>query len=229
MEWFVGVLGVAAAVVIPIYLHRLRYPRRELRFAVVREPEPGFWQLRVWATGRADIPSASYDAARPIAFRLAAPSSARGEILVEGGPLPDRLGLEWIDAREFQIAPQLLRSEFSCVARFFCHVHPMVTVENPLIDIPVKRDSKVESSKFKAVDYRISATKRRSQVTALKVAVWLTSGSFVLFVVGVSVYVVNEPLGLSLGTPGMLLLPVGLVMLAVIGIRRTIGIPRSDD
>lgn len=70
-------LGVAAAVGIPILLHRASHPKRELRYSIVQvDRTAGTWRVLVWSAARADIPSALYDSDLPIVFRFDPPVSA---------------------------------------------------------------------------------------------------------------------------------------------------------
>ncbi|MCS0646699.1 hypothetical protein [Curtobacterium flaccumfaciens] len=210
-----GILGFLAAVVIPMYLHRQKYPRRELRYAILRDDAPGIWRLRIWSTSRADIPSATFDDARPIIFTFSRAVADKGP-----GPSMGRRATEWIAPTELAIAPQLLRTDFSSTVIFSAHEPFSLQVENSLIDVPVSRDTKVETYGIPRVEVAIRNTRTKSRISALAIVLWLTAVSFALFVLGLSVATYDDKLGEALGIPGMLLLTLSLVALLVIGLRR---------
>lgn len=71
-------------------------------------------------------------------------------------------------------------------------------------------------------------SRARAHVTLLMISLWLTSASFALFVVGLALSFVDANLGAGLGIPGMLLFPIGAIMLLIAVIRRLIIRRRSQ-
>lgn len=220
MEFVIGLLGVLAAVVIPVYLHQKNHPRRELRYAIV-SAERSSWRLMIWSTGRADIPSASFDAERPIVFTFSSPVHVidvhRRSHLIVSSPM------------EIQLPARLLHRDFTDELALTADAPFNVRVDHPLIDIPLVHDQKVEQAAAPATQERaVRKSRARAHVTLLMISLWLTSASFALFVVGLALSFVDANLGAGLGIPGMLLFPIGAIMLLIAVIRRLIIRRRSQ-
>jgi hypothetical protein len=221
MDIVIGLLGVLAAVAIPVYLHVQSHPRRELRYAVVHElpmrlvPGPAHWRLIVWSTGRADIPSTSFDAGRPIVFRFTSPVET---VATETHPSQPMLSLA--TSTEAHVPARLLHKDFARVLVVAVDAAFDVQVENPLIDIPIVRDLKVERATVAAQDRAVSKSRARGHITTLRVAVWVTGTSFVMFVTGLTLSLLNSPIGAGIGIPGLFLgMPVGVILLIIAGLR----------
>jgi hypothetical protein len=219
MEFVIGLLGVLAAVIIPVYLHRKNHPRRELRYAVVPVGERR-WRLMLWSTGRADIPSASFDAGRSIVFKFSSPVlvDERSEDVARGfysdaGP-----------ATELHFPARLLHRDFADEVFLTANAPFDVRVDHPLIDIPFVNDRKVEQAAAPSKQAQVVRRSRaRANVSLLMVSLWLTGASFALFVLGLALSFADADLGAGLGIPGMLLLPVGIIMIAIAVIRRLVA------
>lgn len=212
-------MGVLAAVVIPVYLHQKNHPRRELRYAIVSDGQSR-WRLIVWSTGRADIPSASFDAERPIVFSFSSP------VRVIGGPVgtASRASLVVASSTEVHLPARLLHRDFADELVLTAVAPFDVRVDHPLIDIPLVHDGKVEQVAAPSMQARaVRRSRARAHVTLLMVSLWLTCASFALFVVGLALSFADANLGAGLGIPGMLLLPVGAVLMLIAAIRRLVA------
>jgi len=227
MEIVVALLSVLAAFVIPIYLHCQNHPRREIRYAVARasaedtQRDPSAMRLAVWSTGRADIPSAQFDGQHPIVFSFSSPVTAMypavpGDVTHPWTPVART-------SQEFVIPTRLIHRDFRAEYVFTPSNPFHVQVLNPLVDIRILRDVKAEKAAPATQEREINKSRARAQVSLLVIAGWVTGISFVLFVIGVSVSAADANLGVGIGGPGLLLFPVGLVMLGVAGANRLLA------
>ena len=229
MEIVFTLLSVVAAFVIPIYLHRQNHPRRELRYAVGRastedtQRDPAALRLAVWSTGRADIPSTQFDGQHPITFSFSSPVTPLRPTV------PSHATHPWAPtvrtSQEFAIPARLIHRDFRAEFVFTPSSPFHLAVLNPLIDIRIIRDVKAESSAPATQERAINRSRARAQVSLLSIATWVTAISFVLFFIGVAVSGADSNLGAGIGGPGLLLFPVGLVLLIVAGVNR--GLARS--
>lgn len=219
MEFVIGLLGVLAAVIIPVYLHRKNHPRRELRYAVVPAGERR-WRLMLWSTGRADIPSSSFDAGRSVVFKFSTPV----QIVEQSEDVVKGFYSDPTCATELFFAARLLHSDFADEVFLTAGAPFDVRVDHPLIDIPFVKDSKVEQAVAPSRQAQVVRQSRaRANVSLLMVSLWLTGASFALFVLGLGLSFADADLGAGLGIPGMLLLPVGIVMFIIAMIRRLVA------
>lgn len=230
MELIIGLIGVVSGVAIPIYLHLKSHPKREIRYAVtpvMNGSRAGLpeWRVALWSSGRADIPSALFDSARPIVMRFSNPVSVL-ESTASGGLIEPFRSNSPVD---LALPAQLLRQEFRAEARFSVAGWFDLSVENPIIGVELVRDRKAEGLPPARQERAVQQSKKRSRITFLRIATWLTVASFAMFVVGVTLVAVKIDAGTGIGIPGMLLTPVGLVLLAIAGIRNLIARLRENN
>lgn len=216
MELFVGLLTVAATIGIPVLLHRASHPKRELRYAVtLANASTGTWRVVIWSAARADIPSSLYDGDRPIIFRFSVPvvsGSVTSSLL--DGPL-------WVSETELHLGPRLLHTDFQASAEFSTSRAFDVKVDKTLIDVSIVEDRAVANTPQPRQIAAVERSQARARLTLRTVWSYVLIGSFVLFVVGLSLSLGGiEPLGTSLGGASLVLFPVGLVLLLIDGIRR---------
>ncbi len=157
------VVGVAIGAIAAVYTAVTYYranPKRRLEFAVevvrlvsapteiknldvrlngLQIPDPHLVTLRVFSNSRADIPSDSFDAARPLVFRVEPGgalllSKADGGIHIDGG---EGLGFEWANV---PVRPQLIKKRTSGSITFVSSGKPEIRLlgGSPLIDIDVR-------------------------------------------------------------------------------------------
>lgn len=227
MEIVVALLSVLAAFVIPIYLHRQNHPRREMRYAIGRasaedtQLDPTALRLAVWSTGRADIPSTQFDGQHPITFSFSSPVTPLRPVV------PGHAIHPWAPtvktSQEFVIPARLIHRDFRAEFVFTPSSPFHVMVLNPLVDIRILRDTKAENSPPATQERAINKSRARAQVSLLSIAAWGTGISFVLFFIGVAVSGVDSNLGAGIGGPGLILFPVGLVLLAIAGVNRLLA------
>ncbi|MBD5380520.1 hypothetical protein ACR8AL_00095 [Clavibacter sepedonicus] len=222
MENLIGIIGVMVAFAISIYSHRQNHPKRELRYAIApwspqADTSDGtLMRLLVWSTGRADIPSAQFDSGHPIVFVFSAPVSPQFGV-TETAP-------QWSPAftspTEFRIPTRLLRTDFRVQVPFQASEPFLVTVSNPLIDVPILRDLKAEKTTVASQEHAIQKSRARARVSLLAIASWLTAISFITLIVGAAISGNDETLGAGIGIPGMLAFPICLALLGVAGFKR---------
>lgn len=177
MDWaiFWGAVGAIAGLAaltglyFAIRTYRRQFARRELQYSVsavqlinegaadarlrvmlgdVELAQPHLLTVTIRSTSRVDIPSASFDAGRPLIFSVSPHIVSMGSIAAG----TDTIQLSWagvdIDgaARSVEMPPQLIRpdarGEFSAVV----DGPPHVSVTSPIIDVPVVHLSSVSKS-----------------------------------------------------------------------------------
>jgi uncharacterized membrane protein len=227
MEFTIGLLGAIVAVVIPIYLQRMEHPRRQLRYSLVSTVENSpansevIFRLLAWSAGRADIPSGLFDSGRNIIFHFDAPVA-----VVETATAPVKLGphFELTGPTELLIAAQLLHHDFSAEITLSARVLPRVLVDNPLIDVRITRDMRVEKSPAPArQDRAVARSRARARVSLMLISVWLTVVSAVMVIAGSLITTVNNSVGTGIAIPALLVFPVAVIMLIVAALRKFIA------
>lgn len=164
----IGVVAIAAAVGVPIWIYRRQSPKRELWYSVTsysflspKDPElsaritvqldgkpladPYVTTFRLWSTGRADIPSTSFDGNKPLVFNL----GTRFLSLVgqrekdEHSDVTVRIN----ESGTFSLDPTLLRKKYATELRVVTDGPPKhdVLLTNPLVDIDVRRVEDLEA------------------------------------------------------------------------------------
>lgn len=235
MEVVLGIIGSLVAVFIPIYVQRRDHPRREFRYGIVSVPTPpaestelvaraSRVRFLLWSTGRADIPSSRFDAGLPIVFRFTAPVR-----LVSADFGPGALSARtprFVDDQTLQIDPQIIHQDFSLVLTLQPKAPFDVTIENPLIDVRIVRDLKVESLDPTRQARGVQRSKERSHISLVTLAVWLTVGGFVISIAGSLLTLAAPVPGTIIVGVATLIFPTGLVMLIVAGVRGLVGIVR---
>lgn len=140
LEIVVAVLSLLATIasVVPIYIGYLRNnPKRLLLIAVRLDPlDSEQWRIDVTLRnqGKADIPSDSFDAGRPIEVLLG--RDARGLDWADNGSRSDRWALT--ERPSVVFSPGLLKKGSDLAASVIVSGRPDVRIEAPLRDIPVK-------------------------------------------------------------------------------------------
>jgi len=226
MEIAFGVIGLLVAAIVPFYIQRQNHPKRELRYAVVlvKNKNTNFSQtgsvvkLRVWATGRADIPSALFDDHQPIIFRFSAPVTVLEQDLGPG--IASSRVPKFRTPQLLYIEPQLIHQDFSISLILEPQAPFSLTIENPLVDVLIRRDIKVEGLAPARQEREVQRSKAKAHITLMSVAIWIMIATFALFVVGISVSFVDSDTGAAFGVPSILLFPVGVVLLLVAVVRR---------
>jgi hypothetical protein len=233
METLLGLLAIASGIGIPIYLQRKEHPRRELRYAVnaisAAETSQGrgaIYSLRIWSTSRADISSMTFDDGRDLVFSASQPLMLPIEETSRGGEC-DPLCL--LDPFRIALKPQLLHTEFDTRLCFYAP-HPFfLQVVNPLIDVRVVRDAKVEAAGPSREQRAVARTRKKAHVSLFGVGLSLTVFGFVLLILGVSLSYVDEALGAQFGIPSILILPVAIPMLIISGVRALASSINADQ
>lgn len=150
----VGALALIG-VVVAIIAYRRQFPKRAVEYSVEVRPlverslpegtievrangtamaDPHFVGFNVWSNSRADIPSASFDAGRPIVFEVTALSTVVVQITTHDLDLE----LETSDGNSsIRLPAQLIRAASRAEITLVCDGKPEITPQSPLIDIPV--------------------------------------------------------------------------------------------
>lgn len=217
MELASSLVGVAAAIVIQIIFHRLTHPKRELRYAVVPlDQAAGTWRVLIWSRARADIPSSLYDSGLPIVFRFDPP--------VAPGPVETTLrGTPVWNAGELLMEPRLLHVDFLASADFYTRQQFNVSVERNLIDVPIIEDRSFPSTSQTGQIRAVQRSKARARLTVRSISVSILVVGLLLFTVGLALGLGGvEPLGTALGGTSLIVIPLGLVTLAIDAVRRLV-------
>ncbi|KQS20861.1 hypothetical protein [Frigoribacterium sp. Leaf186] len=232
MEVALGILGSLIAILIPIYVQRRDHPRREFRYGIVSvSPSPSdsvdattgtsIVRFLLWSTGRADIPSSRFDAGLPIVFRFTVPvhvlSSDFGP-----GTVSARVP-RFVDDKTLQIDPQIIHQDYALAMTLRPSAPFDVMIENPLIDVRIVRDRKVESLDPDRQARGVQRSKERSRISLVTLGLWLTIGGLVGFISGSLLVLSNEVLGAVVVGVATLMLPTGIVLLVVAGVRRLVA------
>ncbi|MBD8540526.1 hypothetical protein [Frigoribacterium sp. CFBP 8751] len=229
MEYVIGLLSVIATVAIPLFVRRRDRPRREVRYGVV-QVVPGIPSqggvpvtlgLQIWSSSRADIPSATFDRGRPIAFRFSAPV----ELLHDG------LG-DWersdrtprlVSPSELHIEPQVMHQDFFISLTLRASEPFFLRVDNPLIDVRVVRDVKVERLAPSRQDRGIQQSRARARVSVLAVGVWAVAACLLLMVTGFFWFLADQEVGAGITTVGVLLFPFAIVLLVSAAVQKIVS------
>jgi len=127
----------------------------------------------------------------------------------------------WVSETELHLGPRLLHTDFRASAEFSTSRAFDVKVDKTLIDVSIVEDRAVANTPQARQIAAVERSQARARLTLRTVWTWVLIGSFVLFVVGLSLSLGGiEPLGTSLGGASLVLFPVGLVLLLIDGIRR---------
>jgi hypothetical protein len=213
-----------------VWLYRQSHPKRVVRYRTEVSPllgdgggamngrltvsmggvpisEPHTVSLTVWSSGRADIPSQTFDRGTPIVFNLGVP-------ILETMPGDPTSGpqIELKSPSELALPPTLLRKGFESRIRVLVDGVPTVTVRHALIDIEVREDLVGETNRV------IERSRKRIPVSTLSVGLVGTTVSLVLLTIGISVTPENSTDGLEWGAPAIILGMISVPVTAVGGI-----------
>lgn len=158
-DTILAVLGIALAVAIPlggVWLRRRQWPKHELWYdlSVTRlkqdagpahqiqlfvgdelVSDPYSVTLRVWSTGRSDVPSAIFDGGEPIRFGMNVPII--GEVSFQLGQDDSRVAPDH-DSSAVILRPGLIRSDFKMTAEFLTDGRPEPKAIHALQNVKVR-------------------------------------------------------------------------------------------
>ncbi|WP_160448284.1 hypothetical protein, partial [Clavibacter michiganensis] len=161
----------------------------------------------------------SFDAGRSIVFRFTSPVEA----VSLQAPLPHPM-LSLATSTEAHVPARLLQKNFAQGMVVATDAAFDVHVENPLIDIPIVRDLKVERATVPSQERAVSRSRARGHITLLRVATWVTCTSFVMFVAGLTLSLLDSPIGAGIGIPGLFLgMPLGVILLVIAALHRLLA------
>lgn len=227
MEFAIGLLGAIVAVVIPVYIQRVEHPRRQIRYSLVLATPDALpssdltFRVLVWSAGRADVPSALFDAGKPIVFHFDTPVTVIENTFASAQPV-DYFELRTPSA--LLISAHLLHHDFSAEITLRAPTLPQVLVDNPLIDVRITRDIKVEKSPAPArQDRAVARSRARARVSLMRISVWLIIVTTVMVIGGSALTIVNNGVGTGIAAPGLIVFPIAVVMLIVAALRRFIA------
>lgn len=239
MEIVIAIASLAAAIFLPLYIHRKTHPIRQLRYTLRAEKmvvggaamanlvtvevdgvplrDPHLVTIDIWSTGRADISSAAFDAGRPIIIEFGTP--------VLNAAYPQAEGVDPVlfvrnpsDKNQLLLPPTLLSRDMTSSVDVLIEGVPSFRLTNPLIDIEI-REAKVEEAVSP-----VMSTRKRARFSMLRLSVWTSGAGFVFFATGLGVSFADPGIGSALGIPGMLVFALGVcavIVTAVIrGVRR---------
>lgn len=222
-------LTLVAGVVVPIWLHRRAHPARQFRYRVgsaralqgfygangadvpltvrvgdevIRDPHT--FAIELWSTGRADVPSTSFDAGAPLVVDVG--------VRILPGTFANQAGhsstvrFAQVSDRELALSPQLLSKSLRVTLTGSTDAAPTVSIRNPLIDVdvlPEERRRSRASNSPSAVASSLRArrenpglalspavaslplSRRRPRISALLITNGLAVASVVLIIVGI--------------------------------------------
>lgn len=99
-------------------------------------PDPHLVRLRLWSTGKADIPSSAFDAALPIRFDLTAPVAGSADFPTVAGF--DSKALE-LSGQQVSIKPTLLRRDCAVEVTLVTSGVPEVSERSSIVDVKLRR------------------------------------------------------------------------------------------
>jgi hypothetical protein len=225
VEIVIGLLTVAATALIPIVVQRRDRPRRQLRYGVVAVPgvatgyvaHSPMVKLSIWSSSRADIPSALFDANRPIIFRFSAPVA-----LSDSGQGPadvSSFAPTLVSPTELHVRPQILHQDFFVSFVLVPSAPFHLAVENSLIDVRVVRDIKVESLGESRQSRGVQRSQARARLSFLAISAWILGGSVALMILGFFVFLLDAAVGTGMATAGVIIFPFAFILFAVALIR----------
>lgn len=220
MEIVLPLLGLIASVAVPLFIHRATHPARRVSYSVDALPlgvPPGSAPasrvtVRLWSSGRTDVPSSVFDSGRPITFQFATP------ILDDLSPAPEHEIDGWGFAREGEnrlIFPPALIGHGTEYSRTVVVTDPVrYLMRHPLADVEMVR----------AAGGPEPAGRRRLRVSAMVVGAGLIALGFLVQVIATAVTVgsgTTDYLGLGFLTLlSIAVIVAGVVTLLVSGIAR---------
>lgn len=222
IEILIGIVALILTVVIPVALHRREHPTRQVRWRVqavrllsadlgasrrisvtvdgrsVRDPH--LVTVTLWSSGRADVPSSSFDQQLPITVRLGVPILEQIDATPEA-PNPWLLQPDVLAGTSLTLPPMLLRRGSRYTTQALVEGRPTPYLEQALIDIPV-----VEEKDNDASEVVTTRTKRRQRFrTADVILISTLSLGMILLTIGVSFYTGEKGAGMEYSVPGLLL------------------------
>ncbi|MDQ1204632.1 hypothetical protein [Microbacterium sp. SORGH_AS_0862] len=234
LELVVGIIGVAVAIIVPVWTYRKSNPKRQLRYRVEVTPllseglptkgslqvlldgqpvsNPQIVALTVWSDGRGDIDSQSFDAAKPLTFTVGAPiidtisaePSAEVHLEVEQ---PDKL----------IIRPALLHRRFASTARVIVDGVPSVQPNHVLLGVNVL------PVVLTAAASAIATSRKKWRVTPLLVASATLLLGVLLLIVSLIIYAFDRQAYLPWGVTAILIMMVALLAVLIVLIVRFFG------
>ncbi|WP_136587383.1 hypothetical protein [Microbacterium hydrothermale] len=231
LEIVIGVLGVAVAVIVPVWTYRKSNPKRQLRYRVETTPllatglpttgslqvlldghavsNPQIVALTVWSDGRGDISSQSFDAGRPLTFTvgariietISAEPSAEVHLEVEH---PDKL----------IIRPALLHRSFASTTRVIVDGTPSVQPNHVLPGISVLPVA------LTAAATAIETSRKKWRPTALLISSAALVLGIVLLTISLVIYSFDRQAYLPWGVVAVLVIIVALLAVFVFSIIR---------
>jgi len=161
-------IGGLIAVLVPLYVHRREFPRREFTYRVHSSPivpkqihgipklgvvydgstlqHPYLVTIEVASTGRADISSTSFDGQKPILFELNAPVLVEIEQVISNDAVSAELKSAPGQARVV-LVPAFLPKDLSIRGTYLCDGEPTPKVRAELVDIIIRDGSFPKSTK----------------------------------------------------------------------------------
>lgn len=276
VEIALGVLTLIAGIVVPIWLHRRAHPARQFRYRVVSTRalqglyganemgvpvtvrvgdelvrDPHTFAIELWSTGRADVPSTSFDAGTPLIINVGA-RILPGTFANQAGH-SSTVHFTQISDRELALSPQLLSRSLRVTLTGSTDAAPMVSIRNPLIDVdvlPEERRGSPSSNPPSAVPSSseerrgspglspspavasLPSTRHRPRISALLITNGLAVASALLITVGVIMLAVDPTRSSSspgAATAGISLLVLGAcvvsyIIIGLVGLIRLVGL-----
>jgi hypothetical protein len=225
MEIVIGLITVVLGVAIPVWLHRLAHPRRALRYRVEHSPmrdasgrfnDLQATYLTIWSVARADIPSAAFDAGRPLIVDLGTTILPGTFVSDPAANLPQGVQLVQSGPSQVALMPYLLPKEAQVSARMYTERTSSPAVTVPLIDIDVIRDTNRNTAAA------INTTRRRSRLSAIQITLGVLIASVLVMAVGIGFSIVKSPLGSALGAPALFIAMLSTLVLAGLLIARLV-------
>lgn len=256
VEILLGVLTLIAGIAVPIWLHRRAHPARQFRYRVVTERvlkglygasesgapltvrvgeglvrDPHTFAIELWSTGRADVPSTSFDAGNPLRIDLGA--RILPGTFVNAPGRSSAVQFVQVGNSELALAPQLLSKSLRVTLTGSTDSAPAVSIRNPLIDVEVLPEEHRGSppTEPRPTATSLPPTRRRPRISALLINNGLAVASFVLFIVGVVMLAVDPDRSSDspgAATAGISLLVLGacVVAYAIIGLTSVVRLIR---
>ncbi len=225
-----AVIGLIAAVAVPIAIHRATHPKRRVSYFLSIRPQipvpappgrtsaagltpPAGWPMLVtvamWSSGRADVPTSLFDGARPIAFQFGSP--IRG-MTIPAHDLPE-FGAFMLDGdARLDFPPALVGADRVFTAEVAVSWPVRCVVRHPLIDVPV-----IETKTPPERSRSTSGARRFTHNGMFWGVAQLVLG-FALMVIAVAL--VGTPLAAALGLLYLLFIVSGLLTVVITGIVR---------
>ncbi|NWL26632.1 hypothetical protein DM794_06085 [Paenarthrobacter ureafaciens] len=164
-----GGLAALIAIFVTLYVHRREHPRREFswearfsplvahrvhglpKLSVVYDgrpvPDPHLVTIEIASTGRADIPSSSFDGQKPILFQLGVPILDEIEQTASTDIVSARLDFV-PGGSTIELGPSLLPKRFSIRASYLCEGSPTCQPKIELAEINIRKGSRQASAEL---------------------------------------------------------------------------------